>query len=309
MPADHIRFGWVVQPVPQAPTADPQSLSLHTDNLRFLNLVRRQFDGAWLEDHFQWLGQAGSRATLEVITHLSYLMPQFPELRFGTLVLGQSYRNPALLAKMAGTLQYLSGGRFILGIGAGWKEDEYRAYGWDYPAPGVRTRQLDEYAQIVKAMLARSPASFSGKYYSIANAHNDPLPGKAIPLMIGGSGERGTLRTTAKYADWWNFPWRSVEEFSAKVEVLKRHCAGAGRNPDDILLTTCQMVSLSDDAATAAKHAQGNMPVLMGNADELTRKLEAFVAAGARYIQIRFRDFPSTAGAEMFLQKVLPRFP
>src|SRR5713226_7471086 len=183
-----VEFGWVVQP---APMSAEQRDSLRVDNQKFLDLIRAKFQSAWLEDHFQWIGPNGSGDTLEGWTHLCYLLPHFPELRFGTLVLGQSYRSPALLAKMASTLQYLSGGRFILAIGAGWKEDEYRAYGYPYPSPGVRTRQLDEYTQIIKLMLSQSPASFEGKYYSIKDAHNDPLPNPPIPLMIGGGGERG----------------------------------------------------------------------------------------------------------------------
>lgn len=304
MTNNSIEFGWVVQPVPMS--AERRE-SLRADNQKFLELMRDKFQSAWLEDHFQWTGSRGSVDTLEGWTHLCYLLPHFPELRFGTLVLGQSYRNPALLAKMAATLQYLSGGRFILGIGVGWKEDEYRAYGYPFPSPGVRTRQLDEYTQIVKLMLSQSPASFAGKYYSIANAHNDPLPNPPIPLMIGGSGERGTLRTTAKYADWWNSPWRPQSEFAHKVSVLRKHCDEVGRNFDELVLTTCQMVNLTNDPS---KIQRANPPLhtMVGDADDVTREIEAFVKLGARHFMFRFRDFPSSAGVELFLDKVLPRF-
>ncbi|MBI5876597.1 MAG: LLM class flavin-dependent oxidoreductase [Chloroflexi bacterium] len=310
MPATPLEFGWVVQPVPMtAPYNDSAQRSIRANNKRFMDLLSPHFKSAWLEDHFQWLPKPGaSNDTLEVMTHMAYLMAQYPSLKFGTLVLGQSYRNPALLAKMTGTLHYLSGGRFIIGIGAGWKEDEYRSYGYDYPAPGVRTRQLDEYTQILKLMLTQSPASFEGKYYTIKDAYNDPLPDTPVTLMIGGSGERGTLRTAAKYADWWNFPWRSVEEFKQKIDVLHAHCADVGRDPNEITLSICLMVSLSNDPEKAAKHAVGNFPVLKGNADDVTRQLEPYVAAGARQIQIRFRDYPSTEGVELFIEKVLPRF-
>ncbi|MCA1552932.1 MAG: LLM class flavin-dependent oxidoreductase, partial [Chloroflexi bacterium] len=160
---DRVEFGWVVQP-----TSTPETrATLRADNQRFLELIRHKFDSVWLEDHFQWLSPQGSRDTLECWTHMCYLMPLYTELRFGTLVLGQSYRNPALQAKMATTLHYLSNGRFILGIGAGWKDDEYRAYGYEFPSPAVRSTQLEEYTQIIKLMLTQSPASFEGKYYSI----------------------------------------------------------------------------------------------------------------------------------------------
>src|SRR5437879_1821759 len=110
MTDNRVEFGWVVQP---SPMQMEQRESLRADNQKFLDLIRHHFQSAWLEDHFQWLGPQGSRDTLEVWTHMCYLLPHFPELKFGTLVLGQSYRNPALQAKMAATLQYLSDGRFI----------------------------------------------------------------------------------------------------------------------------------------------------------------------------------------------------
>jgi alkanesulfonate monooxygenase SsuD/methylene tetrahydromethanopterin reductase-like flavin-dependent oxidoreductase (luciferase family) len=302
--ANAIGFGWVVQPVPMSGQAREM---LRADNKKFLALIGSYFQTAWLEDHFQWLSDKGSNDTLEGWTHLAYLMGLYPMLRFGTLVLGQSYRNPAMLAKMATTLHYLTDGRLILGIGAGWKEDEYRAYGYPFPAPGVRTRQLDEYAQIVKLMLTQSPASFTGKYYHIENAYNDPLPTPPMPLLIGGGGEKGTLRTTAKYADWWNHPWRTPTEFTHKLDVLKQHCAAVGRDFNELTLTTCQFVSLSEDPSRVQRQ-MGNLSIVAGNADEVTRQLETFINLGARHFMLRFRDFPSTEGIELFLNKVLPRF-
>ena len=156
-------------------------------------------------------------------------------------------------------------------------------------------------------MLSKSPVSFEGKYYSVKDAHNDPLPNPPIPLMIGGSGERKTLRTAAKYADWWNSPWRSPDEFAHQVSVLRRHCEQVGRNPDQIVLTTCQMVGLASDPAKVLR-APGTMYTTAGDADAVTRQLEQFVALGARHFMFRFRDFPRTDGAELFIQKVLPRF-
>ena len=300
---NRVEFGWVVQPS----TGAEHRESLRADNQKFLELIRHKFASAWLEDHFQWLGPQGSRDTLEGWTHLCYLMPLYTELRFGTLVLGQSYRAPALLAKMASTLHYLSNGRFILGIGAGWKDDEYRAYGWDFPSPAVRSRQLEEYTQIVKRMLTQSPASFDGRYYSVHDAHNDPLPSPPLPLMIGGSGEQMTLRTTAKYADWWNFGLRSPEAFAHKLDVLKQHCRQVGRDFDEIVLTAFQFVSLSETPERVNRDA-GGIHVMGGNADEVAREIQQFVALGARHFMLRFRDFPSTEGIELFIDKVLPRF-
>ena len=229
------------------------------DNQRFLELVRRDFRPVWFEDHFLDVGRYQHHGRLEGWTLLTYLLPQYPELRFGNLVLGLAYRNPALVAKMAATLQALSGGRLILGIGAGWHKPEYDAYGWPFPSPGVRVRQLDEYAQIIRLMLTQSPASFTGKYFSIANAYNDPLPNPPVPLMIGGSGEQGTLRTTAKYADWWNFGLRPVEDFAHKKEVLQKHCAEVGRNFDEIVLSAFTSCNCRARRHPACRHTHWAM--------------------------------------------------
>jgi alkanesulfonate monooxygenase SsuD/methylene tetrahydromethanopterin reductase-like flavin-dependent oxidoreductase (luciferase family) len=170
----------------------------------------------------------------------------------------------------------------------------------------VRTRQLDEYVQILKLMLTQSPASFTGKYYTITEAYNDPLPNPPIPLMIGGSGERGTLRTTAKYANWWNFQLRPPDEFKHKLDVLKQHCDEVGRDFSELTPTTFQFVSLANDPAQYI--TINNMHIITGDADAVTRQLEAYVTLGARHFMLRFVDFPSIAGLELFINKVLPRF-
>jgi alkanesulfonate monooxygenase SsuD/methylene tetrahydromethanopterin reductase-like flavin-dependent oxidoreductase (luciferase family) len=300
MTNNKVEFGWVIQPAAMSTAEQP---SLMADNQRFLELVRRDFQTVWFEDHFLDVGRYQHHGRLEGWTLLTYLLPQYPELRFGNLVLGLAYRNPALVAKMAATLQALSGGRLILGIGAGWHKPEYDAYGWTFPSPGVRVRQLDEYTQIIRLMLTQSPASFTGKYFSIANAYNDPLPNPPVPLMIGGSGEQGTLRTTAKYADWWNFGLRPVEDFAHKKEVLQKHCAEVGRHFDEIVLSAFHFVQLS------GAQTSGVPTYTLGyDADSVTRQLEAFVQLGVRHFMLRFLDFPSTTGVESFLRKVLPRF-
>src|SRR5581483_730089 len=125
------------------------------------------FSTIWLEDHLQW----GETGALECLTTLSYLAGMFPQYKVGSLVLGQSYRNPALLAKMAANLQLLTGGRFILGLGAGWKEDEYRSYGYAFPNARTRLEELEEAALILKKMWTERPATFEGKHYRIHEAY------------------------------------------------------------------------------------------------------------------------------------------
>src|SRR5574341_188938 len=159
-----VEFAWVFQP---AARADEDGSRLLDDNYRFIELLKPHISAVWVEDHFQW----DARPMIECWTTLSYLAARCPDLTLAPLVLGQSYRNPALTAKMAATLHYLTGGRMIFGIGAGWKEDEYRAYGWDYPSPAVRVGQLDDALSIIKAMWTQTPANFEGKHYSIHNAY------------------------------------------------------------------------------------------------------------------------------------------
>src|SRR6202140_1342966 len=143
-----IEFGLMLQPFP---VHFPGS-ELFEYNRRLIRKLSPGFTTLWVEDHLQ----LAETATHECMTTLSYFAGEFPQFRVGALVLSQSYRNPALTAKMAANLQLLSGGRCILGLGAGWKEDEYHAYGYPFPSPGVRTRQLDEYTQIIKLMFAQS---------------------------------------------------------------------------------------------------------------------------------------------------------
>lgn len=284
-----------------APLTDEHRESLLADNWRFLELIRDRFQTAWVEDHFQY----ETAEQLEGWTYMAYLMPSFPELQFGTLVLGQSYRNPALLAKMAVTLQRLSGGRLILGIGAGWKSDEYQAYGWDFPSPGRRVAELGECARILKAMWTQTPATFEGRYYSINDAYCEPKPLPMIPLMIGGKGERGTLRVVARYADWWNCSLLSPDGFRHKLDVLKRHCAEVGRDFNEITQTVFSFVSIATEPTKVQRSER--VHYIAGSPDDVTRELEQFVTLGAQHFMLRFLDFPSTAGLELFLDRVLPR--
>src|SRR2546427_10839808 len=192
-----IEFGLMLQPFA---TNFPGS-ELFEYNRRLIKLLSQGFTTLWAEDHLQ----SGETAILESVTTLSFFAGEFPQFRLGTLVLCQSYRNPALLAKMAANLQSISRGRLILGLGAGWKEDEYLAYG--YPFPGTRTRleELEEVAIIVKAMWSSRPATFIGKHYSIREAYCEPQPDPPIPLLIGGGGEGTTLAIVAPPPGWGGF--------------------------------------------------------------------------------------------------------
>jgi F420-dependent oxidoreductase-like protein len=268
-------------------------------NQRCIQTLSPGFSTLWLEDHLQ----VGTTDELECLTTLSYLAAQYPRFKVGSLVLAQSYRNPALLAKMIANLQALSGGRVILGLGAGWKEDEYRAYGYPFPSIKVRMEQLEETIQIVRALWTHQPATFEGRHYHIRDAYCAPQPAPPVPLLIGGGGEQRTLALVARYADWWNFNSCPPEQYAHKVSILKQHCARIGRDPNQIKLTYLGTISVSEDPAKVQRHPQKHY--IAGNAAEVTREIEQFVQLGVSHFMFRI---PNLETLEHFVARVVPNF-
>lgn len=268
-------------------------------NRRCISLLSPEFTTLWLEDHLQ----KEAIDNLECLSTLFYLAAEYPQYKVGTLVLDQSYRNPALVAKMAANLQVLSHGRFILGMGAGWKEDEYIAYGYPFPPLKVRMEQLEEAAQIVRAMWTTQPATFEGQHYCIRDAYCDPQPVAAIPLLVGGGGEQRTLAIVARYADWWNYNSSTVEEYAHKVSVLKKHCESVGRDIKDIRLTYLATLSVAEDPAQVIRNPEKHY--IAGNATEVIQELEQFSAIGVTHFIFRI---PNLATLEHFVTAVAPHF-
>jgi alkanesulfonate monooxygenase SsuD/methylene tetrahydromethanopterin reductase-like flavin-dependent oxidoreductase (luciferase family) len=268
-------------------------------NYRCIEVLADGFSTLWLEDHLQ----VGETDALECLTTLSYLAARYPRFKVGSMVLSQSYRNPALLAKMAANLQALTGGRVVLGIGAGWKEDEYRSYGYAFPSVGTRMQELEEAVQILRVMWGRQPATFGGKRYHIAEAYSKPTPVEPIPLLIGGGGEQRTLALVARYADWWNFNSCPVEEYGRKLDVLKRHCERIGRDVGEITLTYLSTLSVADDPAKVKRSESKHF--IAGNADEVIEELERFRAIGVSHFLFRILDVESL---EYFGERVVPHF-
>jgi len=303
-----IEFGWTI---PTGSARMPgRGLDAYLPHLqRVIETIRADLHSLWLPDHFM----DGQSDVLEALTTLSFLAGSFPGLHLGTIVLGQSYRNPALLAKMAATLQVLSGGRFILGLGAGWKEDEYHAYGYDFPPLPVRMAQMTEAIQICRAMWdpAQPEASFAGEHYQISNAVCNPKPPAPPPIMIGGGGEKRTLRIVAEHADWWNLVGVTPQTYAHKIGVLERHCAAIGRDPASIRKTWMGVVSIARTHAQAQAQMAG-YPIwpedtpLLGAPHEVAAQIQAFIALGVDLFQLAFVDEPEGAGMELFLAEVLP---
>ncbi len=310
-----VEFGWRV---PEFPTDTTRGHAFMVQVGEHLAAAEDGgFASAWVADHFvpfpAW--QDVETDNVECWTTLTYLAARFQRLTWGSIVLSQSFRNPALLAKMAATLCALAPGRLVLGLGAGWKEEEYHAYG--YPFPPIRTRiiQLAETVEIVRRLWTTAGAvTYEGQRYAIRDAHLQPKPDPLPPIMIGGSGERLMLRLIAEHADWYNLPGGSLEIYKHKLEVLAQHCAAIGRDPATIRKTwACECVAVAPTQSAAQQLAEASpfyevANALVGTPDEVAAALQRWIEAGVSYFQLRFADFPHLDGVRLFAREVLPRF-
>ncbi len=179
-----IEFGWRI---PTFPVKGESATKLIEKTMNYLRKTHQIFDAVWMDDHLHpWLNSMpNTTPVLECWTTLTYLSATFTDLDYSAIVLCNSYRNPAYLAKCGATLSCLTGGRFVLGIGAGWKEDEYLAYGYPFPSAKERIERLEEGVRIIREMWTSSPANFTGKYHSVKDAYCLPRPVKKPPIMIG----------------------------------------------------------------------------------------------------------------------------
>jgi len=206
-------------------------------------------DHAWLFDHFAPIAGDVSGPCLEGWTVLAALAARTTRLRLGLMVTGNTYRHPAVLAKIAATVDVISNGRLDFGIGAGWNEYEHESMGIPLYAPGERIRRLDEACELIKRLFTQPTVDFDGRYYRLKEARSEPKPVQRPfpPFVIGGGGEQLTLRVAAKHADIWNFSAGSdVETFRHKVRVLHDHCAAIGRDPSEIVLSYQHRLSYDD---------------------------------------------------------------
>jgi F420-dependent oxidoreductase-like protein len=198
------------------------------------------FESGWTFDHFYPIFSDSTGPCMEGWTTLTALAQATTRLRMGTLVTGIHYRHPAILANMATTLDIVSGGRLELGIGAGWNEEESGAYGIELGTPAQRSDRFEEACEVIVGLFTQETTNFDGDYYQLTDARNEPKPVQHPhpPICVGGSGERRTLRTAARFAQHWNFVGGTPEEFAHKREVLHQHCEELGRNPAEILLSS-----------------------------------------------------------------------
>jgi F420-dependent oxidoreductase-like protein len=242
------------------------------------------WDGAYFADHFMAddpEGRPTDGAYLECWSVLAGLAARTERIRLGSLVSGNLYRHPAVLANSAVTIDHISGGRLVLGLGAGWQVNEHAAYGIDLPSPRERVDRLEEACAVITSLLREPRTNVSGRYYQVTDAPCEPKPVDRLPLLVGGAGEQRTLRVAARYADEWN-AWTTPDVFEHKSGVLDGYCEELGRDPGAIRRSTQAMVFLSKDESWLARFRdQGpGRPMLVGTPAEVTDQVGAYRDVG-----------------------------
>ena len=268
--------------------------------------LKGHFRSLWMTDHFFW----DDDPTYEAWTVLAFAAARWPEFELGPIVLGQSYRNPALLAKMGATLQRLSQGRLIMAIGAGWKEDEYHAYGYPYPRAGIRIEQLEDTLEIMKRLWTEpGQISYQGKHYQIVEAYCEPKPDPLPPLIVGGGGTK-TMRLAARYADWWNIPDANIDQYRQRLAILKEHCASLGRDPATLRLTWFGRLAVAKSEAEALALSDGEWTTdraFVGTPQQVVEQMQQFTEIGVDYFMIEVLGLSNPDIEGMVLEEVLPQ--
>ena len=221
--------------------------------------------------------------TLECWSVLSGLAALVPRLRLAPLVTSVTYRHPAVLANIAAAVDQISHGRLLLGVGAGWQENEHTAYGIELGTVKERLDRFEEACQVLLSLLREKRTNFKGSHYELADAPNQPAPvQERLPLLIGGGGEKRTMRIAAQYADEWN-AWTSPDVLAHKVGVLRKHCDELGRDPSEIQVSTQALLFLSTDESWLAGKRDSDMgrSAIVGTPDEVTEIVASYRDAGA----------------------------
>ncbi len=276
------------------------------------------YDSLWTWDHFAPIAGADLYgAQLECWQILAAWGALTTRVRIGALVAGNTYRHPAVLAKQAVALDHITNGRAILGIGAAWMEFEHHAYGIPFGTPGERLTKLSEAVRIVRSLLDEPRTTFKGTHYEITDAPAEPKPiQKRLPILIGGGGEKRTLRITARWADMWH-GFGNPEEFGHKVEVLHAHCADVGRDPGAIMAIAGGSVIVTADASRVAARMKAiadvnhmSSPTSMsfsGNPDQVAAYIAAYHKAGARGYIVSIASPHDGEAIRTFATEVIPR--
>jgi F420-dependent oxidoreductase-like protein len=299
----------------------PQHGSSWTDVVAVAQACDRLgYDSLWAVDHFFGIPDA-TQPILEGWTELTALAPLTSRIRLGHLVLCVSYRHPAVLAKMAATLDQVSSGRFILGMGAGWHQQEYHAYGLPFPPIGARLKELDEALTIIRKMWTEEPATFFGAQFHIEDAYCRPRPVQTAhpPILVGGTGERVLLRIVAEHATIWNNLGWAHRDLGHKLDVLRGHCDTVKRDFEQIEIsqqTLGAIAETEEDAKRATDAVLAEVPFLSGGRDliiagtpeQCIERVRKSLAMGITSLILSFGRNPSVETLELFAARVMSAF-
>ncbi|HEU5100653.1 MAG TPA: LLM class flavin-dependent oxidoreductase [Roseiflexaceae bacterium] len=280
---------------------------LVADVIPYLDGAAGAFESLWFPDHVQY----DSNTVAEGWTLLAFALARYPDKYCGHEVLCNSFRNPALLAKMAATAQALSGGRVILGLGAGWHAEEYRAYGWPFPSARVRIAQLAEAIALIRTLWTTAPATYQGQHYQLTDAYCEPRPDPCPPIMVGGAGEQYLLRVVAQHADSWNYVFSDLPAYAHKQAVLEQHCQAVGRDYDTITQVVRVGVLIAETERDL-RRLQADPTVrpldhgVVGTPEQVAEVLLSIIKQGADRLTVHFADAPRLDGTALFASAVLP---
>ncbi len=292
-----------------------------TDELRSLwrHLEQQGFEWISIWDHFYSAdatltaeGTTSGSVCHEAIASHTALALETRRVRCGSLVYCVAYRHPAVLANSMATIDHLSGGRVTLGLGAGWHQGEFAAYGIPFLPVPARLRMLDEAVQCVRLLLTEDTATFDGEFFTLDDARCDPKPVQArLPIWIGGAGERVTLRLAARHADGWNVPFITPDAYRHKVEVLEGHCAAEGRDPATIEKSVNLTLAWSDEELRARFGGMADWirpSALTGSTDQIVDRVGEYRDAGAEWVNLALRAPFDVEAVDRFAAEVLPAF-
>ena len=288
------------------PGPDKGKISAYMDDLDLtLPQLAGHVDGLWMSDHFIW----DDDPCYEAWTVICYLAARWPQFQIGSIVLSQSYRNPALLAKMGATLQTLSGGRFIMGIGAGWKEDEYRAYGWPFPRAGIRIEQLQDTLEILTRLWREpGPVSWQGRHYRVSDAWCEPRP-VPVPRIVVGAGGRKSIRLAAQYADGWNPAVFTLAPFRERLAIFQQHCEELERDPADIEISWFSRLSVAASEQKARERnsrAWEREGAFVGSPSQVIEQMQTFIDLGVSRFILEILEFSTEDVIGILKEEVLP---
>jgi F420-dependent oxidoreductase-like protein len=304
-----LHFG-VTLPQIKRPWEDTRAAALEIEALGF--------DSVWFNDHLYGVPMP-HLPILEAWTALTAVGAVTKKVELGTLVTPVGFRNPALLGKMAATLDAITGGRVIVGLGSGWFESEFTGYGMPFPPLKDRLEQLDETATVLKLLWSESQPSFTGKHFRLDSTYCEPKPARRPPILIGGGGEKVLLRIAARHADVWNNLAVHQNDLGAKVEKLRAHCAAVARDPAAIRVSQQCLVVIGETEAEARAKAEkaamiygGHMGAggplsIAGTPEQCIEKIEAHRALGCTMFVMEFFGRDLREPARLFAERVVAR--